>query len=63
MTATVLTIVAALIGLLVWWVRRRFEPRNEITRQKQENAEAVASGDIERLNRTLADRINRVRPQ
>ena len=58
-----LAIVAGLTTLLVWWVRRKTDPRNQITQQKSENAEAVASDDPVLINRVLDERINRVRPE
>jgi hypothetical protein len=62
MTASILAIVAGLTTLLVWWVRRKSTPANQITEQKNENAEAVVSDDPELINRVLDERINRVRP-
>jgi hypothetical protein len=62
-TASILAIVAGLTTLLVWWVRRKSSPANQITEQKHENAEAVASDDPVLINRVLDERVNRVRPK
>ena len=64
--AALVPFIAALAPVLAQWILRRWaakaDPKNQIAKQKDENAKAVISDDPIVINQLLDERINRVRP-
>jgi hypothetical protein len=56
------SLATALLPLLVKWLVRRWaaHPLDELTRQRQENGQAVAGADPNALNELLEELLNRV---
>lgn len=63
MVTSILAILAALAvplgALLVFLIKRKTSVGAQLTKQKEENAQAIANGDV---NALLNERINGVRP-
>jgi len=65
MVASILAVAAALVGVLIWWIKRRAavadDPAEELKRREAEYERAILEGDEQGVNAAVAADLDRLR--